>query len=262
MILRIIKYFKNEKKKIIIIEGPSWIFYSFIITCFFKIYYNNVFIIYRSHSVEYEIRKNNSSKIIKYLTKFMEDFVVNKSNIATSVSKKEKNIFKKYYKVNTYLFPNSINLQKLRSLKPIKKRNIPKKFILFCGSYDYKPNKEAIDFIISRLLAKLSRNEIYLVLTGNHKINFKNSRIYNLGFISKAELKYLHDKSICLFTPIKEGYGTRIKILEALTYNNRVVSTIKGIEGIEYQSNNNIKIVKNKNEMINQIIKFSKQKKK
>ena len=72
----------------------------------------------------------------------------------------------------------------------------------------------------------------------------------------------MHNKSICLFTPIKEGYGTRIKILEALAYNNRVVSTIKGIEGIEYQSNENIKIVKNKNEMINEIIKFSKFKKK
>lgn len=262
MIFRIIKYFKNEKKKFIIIEGPSWIFYSFIITCFFKNYYKNVFIIYRSHSVEYEIRKNNSSKIIQYLTRIMEDYVVNKSHIATSVSKKEKNIFKKYYKVETYLFPNSINLEKLKFLKPIKMKNIPKKFILFCGSYDYKPNKEAIDFIISKILPEISKYNICLVLTGNHKVDFQSSKIYNLGFISKAELKYLHNKSICLFTPIKEGYGTRIKILEALAYNNRVVSTIKGIEGIEYQSNENIKIVKNKIEMINKIIEFSKLKKK
>ena len=66
-----------------------------------------------------------------------------------------------------------------------------------------------------------------MVLTGNHKVDFQNTKIYNLGFVSKAELKYLHNKSICLFTPIKEGYGTRIKILEALAHNNRVVSTIK-----------------------------------
>jgi hypothetical protein len=262
MILRIIKYFKDEKKKMIIIEGPSWIFYSFVVIFFFRIYYKNVSIIYRSHSVEYEIRKKNSSKIIQYLTKIMENYVINKSTIATSVSKKEKNIFKKYYKKKTYLFPNSIDLEKLKFLKPIKKKNIPEKFILFCGSYDYKPNKEAIDFIRKEILTELIKKNIYLVLTGNHKINFEDTRIYNLGFISMGELKYLHNKSICLFTPIKEGYGTRIKILEALAYNNRIISTIKGIEGIEFQSNKNIKIVKHKKEMINQIIEFSKVKKK
>jgi hypothetical protein len=192
----------------------------------------------------------------------MENFVVNKSNIATSVSKKEKNIFKKYYNKETYLFPNSINLEKLKFLKPIKKKNIPEKFILFCGSYDYKPNKEAIDFIIKEILPELCRQNIYLVLTGDHQISFEDTGIYNLGFVNEGELKYLHNKSTCLFVPIKEGYGTRIKILEALAHNNRVISTVKGIEGIEFQSNKNIKVLKNKNEMINQIITFSKIKKK
>ena len=57
-------------------------------------------------------------------------------------------------------------------------------------------------------------------------------------------------KSICLLVPIFEGYGTRIKILEALIWNNRIISTEKGIEGINYEKNRGIIIANNK-------IKFS-----
>ena len=250
------------KKKILIIEGPSWIFYSFVFTLIFKFLFKDVFIVYRSHSIEYEIRKRNSSIIIAYLTKIMENFVINQSDISTSVSNREKKFFKKYYKVDTYLFPNSIDLEKMEKLRPVAKKNIPEKFILFCGSYDYQPNKYAIDFIEKEILPELIKKNIFLVLTGNHKKKIKSNNIYNLGFINKAELKYLHQKSICLFTPIKEGYGTRIKILEALAYRNRILTTKKGIEGIDYDTNKNIQIVYNKNDMIRRILKFSKQKKK
>ena len=54
--------------------------------------------------MEYEIRKNNSSKIIKYLTKIMEDYVINNSHIATSVSKKKK-IFLKILQGRDILIP-------------------------------------------------------------------------------------------------------------------------------------------------------------
>tara|TARA_A100001011_G_C14188111_1_gene790009 strand:- start:137 stop:1207 length:1071 start_codon:yes stop_codon:yes gene_type:complete len=261
IIIKLAKYFKDEKKKFIIIEGPSWIFYSFIIIFFFKTFYKNINIIYRSHSVEYEIRKNNSNLFIQYLTKAFENYVINNSDIATSVSSLEKNIFKKYYKAKTYLFPNSVDFKRLECLKMEKIKKIPKKFILFCGSYDYKPNKYAIDFIEKKILPKIEKKNIYLVLTGNHKKKFKNKNIINLGFVNNKKLKYLHYKSVCLFTPLKEGYGTRIKILEALVHKNRIITTKKGIEGISFSSNKNIKVLENKNKMIKLIEKFSTEKK-
>ena len=258
---QIMKYFKSSKKKILIIEGPSWIFYSFFLIILFKSVYKNIFIVYRSHSIEFEIRKRNSFFFIKILTKFFENYVIKKSNISTSVSKLEKKLFYRYYNKETYLFPNSINLKNLRSIKIKKINNIPKKFILFCGSYDYKPNKLAIDFIIKDILPSLENEQIYLVLTGNHKKSFNNKFILNLGFVKKTELKYLHKKSICLFTPITEGYGTRIKILEAIAWNNRVISTTKGIEGIEYTNQKNIIVTNNKKKMIKSIIKLVKKQK-
>ncbi len=262
LILAIKQYFQNEKKKILILEGPSWIFYSFVTILFFKYFQKNIFIIYRSHSIEYEIRKANSNLLICYLTNIFENFVINYSNISTSVSNKEKMGFKRLYNKNTYLFPNSLNIKKLKNFKEKKtKRKLPKKFILFSGSYDYRPNKVAIDYIIKYLIPELIKKKIFLVITGNHKIKFYSKNVINLNFVSTSELKYLHRKSICLLVPIFEGYGTRIKILEALIWNNRIISTEKGIEGINYEKNRDIIIANNKIKFLKAINLFQAKKK-
>ncbi len=245
------RYFHDEKKKILILEGPSWIFYSYILIIFFKFFQKDTFIVYRSHSVEYEIRKANSNILISQLTKIFENYVVNYSNVSTSVSLKEKFKFEKLYRKQTYLFPNSLNIKKLKNLKELKvKRTLPKKFIMFNGSYNYKPNKVAIDYIIKNLIPELIKQNIFLVLTGNHKTNFHSKYVINLSFVTTGELKYLHRKSICVLVPIFEGYGTRIKILEAMIWNNRIISTKKGIEGIKFKKTGNIIISNNKKKFL------------
>ena len=93
-------------------------------------------------------------------------------------------------------------------------------------------------------------------MTGNHKINFSNKNVINLNFVSSNELKYLHKNSICLIVPIFEGYGTRIKILEALIWNNKIISTKKGIEGIKFKKNKNIIISNNKKKILKAIDYF------
>ena len=65
-------------------------------------------------------------------------------------------------------------------------------------------------------------------------------------------------KSICLFVPIFEGYGTRIKILESLIWGNRIISTSKGIEGIDFLNNKNVLVCNKIQNMIQKIIEFSK----
>ena len=262
LLFKIIKYFKKEENKIVIIEGPSWIFYSFFVIIFLKIFYQKkLFLIYRSHSIEYEIRKNNSNLLIAILTNFFESYVVNKCDISTSVSKIEQLKFKKYYNCKTFLFPNSLDIERLKKIKPKNTKKIPEKFIFFSGSYDYHPNRIAINFIINKILPKLKKVNIKLVLTGHHNKKFNNEDVFNLGFISVNELKYMQKKSICLIVPIFHGYGTRIKILESIIWGNRIISTSKGIEGINYRNNKNIIVCNKLEKMVYAILKFSKLKK-
>ena len=120
LIFEIYKYLKLHKNKIIIIEGASWIFYSFITIIILKIILQNCKIIYISHSVESEIRKKYSNKLIYFVTKFLENLVFKFSNYSTSVSIKEKNKIFKLYKKNTQIYPNAVNIEEKR----IKKKNI------------------------------------------------------------------------------------------------------------------------------------------
>jgi glycosyltransferase involved in cell wall biosynthesis len=232
--IQVKKYFYNSKNSNIIIEGPSWIGYSFIFFILSKIFLSKTFFIYHSHSIEYEIRKNNSNFLISWLTRIMENYIFNNVNIATSVSLKERIKIKKLYNKKTVLLPNGIFLNKLKSKKKIV--SFPKRYIFYSGSYLYKPNKHAIDllnqFFMPRLIKKFP--DLKLVLTGGgYQQNYK--WLVNLNIVNKNYLIQLLKKSQLILVPIYEGYGTRVKIIEALMLGVPVISTPTGIDGIKYK---------------------------
>ena len=79
-----------------------------------KILIPKVFIIYHSHSVEYEIRRKNSNYLISFLTKIMENYIFNNADLATSVSINEKNKINNLYNKETVIFPNGVHIKKLK----------------------------------------------------------------------------------------------------------------------------------------------------
>ena len=234
MIFKISCYLKNAKKKLLIIEGASWIFYSFVVIFFFKIFSPKVKIVYISHSIESEIRKKFSNRLIFFLTKFLEKLVFKFSNVSTSVSNKEKERIKFLYNVQTILLPNGILLEQFK-----KEKLLSENYIIYIGSYSYKPNKDAIDYLNESIMPALVKEipNLKLVLTGGGFCK-KYSWIINKGIVSKKKLYNLVYFSKCLCVPLKFGSGTRIKIIEALSLGAVVISSKKGIEGIKLNSSN------------------------
>jgi glycosyltransferase involved in cell wall biosynthesis len=232
--LAVKKYLLNTKNPNIIIEGPSWIGYSFIFYIIIKLFLKKTFIIYHSHSIEYEIRKNNSFYFISFMTKIMEYFIFNNANVATTVSAKENIKIRNLYNKNTIILPNGLHLKKLNNTKS-NSINI-KKYILYSGSYLYGPNKQAINLLNSYFMPELLKKypNLKLVLTGGG-YNIKHKWLINLDIIKKNYLVKLLKNSELVLTPIYEGYGTRVKIIEALMLGVPVISSPKGIEGINYK---------------------------
>ena len=249
LICSVFLYLKNSKKKIIIIEGASWIFYSFIIFFSLKLFFLKSKIIYISHSIESEIRKKFSNIFIYLLTKYLERLMFKFVDIATSVSKYERSKIKKLYNVNTILYPNAINID-----YKVGKKKITEDYILYSGSYLYSPNKNAIDFLNNNIMPILlsKHPKIKLVLTGG---GFKKKYpwVINKNIIPKKELYNLIYHSKCLCIPLKFGSGTRIKIIEALSIGAIVISSLKGIEGIELNKKNPPFVLKNNKKFINTI---------
>ena len=258
LIMQIVKYLKNSNKKVVVIEGASWIFYSFIISISFKIFFSEVKIIYISHSIESEIRKKFSNVFIYFLTKCLEKLVFKYSDFTTSVSKFEKNKIKKLYNQNTILYPNAINAN-----YRFKKIKFKKKYIIYSGSYLYNPNKQAIDYLNHIIMPELVKKfpEVKLILTGGgYKKKFP--WLINKNVVPKQELYNLIYNSICMCVPLKFGSGTRVKIIEALSLGSIVISSKKGIEGIELLNKKPPYIFNNTKSFLKILINVIKNKKK
>ena len=234
LIFKVFEYLRRANKKIVIIEGASWIFYSFIVLFSFKVLLPDSKIIYISHSIESEIRKKYSNSFIFFLTRCLEKLVFKYSDLATSVSKIEKNKIKQLYNQRTILYPNALTIN-----YKIEKRILLNDYIIYSGSYLYKPNKVAIDYLNKKIMPTVLNNfpNLKLVLTGGG-FDKKFPWIINIGIVPKKKLYNLiyHSKFMCI--PLKFGSGTRIKIIEALSIGTIVLSTEKGIEGLELNKKN------------------------
>ena len=255
-IIKILKYLKKEKTKIVIIEGPSWIGYSIISLLLLKLFSPSIKIIYHSHSIEYEVRKMMSNVVITKISKVLEKYVFKFADLATSVSDIEKNKIESLYNVKCVIFENGIS-EKILKFK--KKKILNYNYLIYTGSYKYLPNKLAIDYIVDFLMPKIIKKypQLKLVLTGG---GFEKKRkfILNLGIVTKSKLLNLIYNSEMMIVPLTNGTGTRIKIIEGLLIGANILSTNKGIEGINIKNNNyKFPIIVKKNkfyEMIDKLV--------
>ena len=95
--------------------------------------------------------------------------------------------------------------------------------------------------------------KLKLILTGGG-FNKNTSQIINVGIVSKQKLLNLIFNSNLMVLPINKGTGTRIKIIEAMLVGAKILTTKKGIEGIEYKKNE-FPVVQNKKYFFKYIIK-------
>jgi hypothetical protein len=249
------KFLRKYDKKIIIIEGASWIGYSYFFIKLVNIFFSDAILIYHAHNIEYELRKNKNSFLIAYLSKIFEKNVYKLTNFSTVVSKIDQKKIKNIYNVNSYIFSNGISKKKLLIRKP--KFKIPKKFVIFSGSYSYFYNKLAIDKIIYDIMPKiLKKYNMKLIITGQDfpKNKFK-SYFFVKNFINldKKELNYLIKNSQFMLAPMHKSPGTKLKIIETLLLGANLITSREGMTGIKIIKNSNLFIYSNEKQLFNYI---------
>lgn len=183
----------------------------------------------------------------------------------------EKKYLPKYKQINVVSDNDKKNLSKLfKTKKIITVPNGIEKFeflnnnpsdtikLGYIGSFSHPPNKTAFLYFTNKIAPLLEKNKIkyqYYLAGNNNKIEQKN--VINLGFV--PNIKDFFNKIDILITPISAGSGSRIKILEALGFGKKILSSKIGAEGISVKTNL-ISICNNPQEYINEIKKFSKTK--
>ena len=131
--------------------------------------------------------------------------------------------------------------------------------ILFCGSLDYFPNKEGLNWFYSQVFPLVRKSHPSLILTVVGKI--QNTAGYedlindpSVNFIGGVDsVNEYYKKSALAIVPLKHGSGTRLKILEAMSMGCPVVSTSIGASGLVYECGKHLMIGDNSEDFASKI---------
>lgn len=155
-----------------------------------------------------------------------------RAEIATSIGSSEKAV----------AAANGVDPERFAFLP--KRKN--QKKILLLGGMDYAPNLDAATYFLRDVFPIIRRDEpeASLLLVGREL-----SKLDNLAELPGVEchesvpevLPWFYEADL-LAVPLRQGAGTRIKVLEAMAAGLPVVTTSKGCEGIEVTHGNEILI--------------------
>jgi len=114
--------------------------------------------------------------------------------------------------------------------------------LLFVGTLGYYPNQDAMRYFCAKILPILQqraehsfRVDIVGAYPPESLQRLKSREVCVIGTVCDVQPWY--EECHAVIVPIRAGGGSRIKILEAFSYQRPVITTSIGIEGIEAESN-------------------------
>ena len=162
---------------------------------------------------------------------------------------------------NAFLVPYGIELKEMpqdvqqQKEKVYLKHDIPKdsKLIFFNGALSYKPNTEALQFILDEINPLLFQQENFnyrILICGkelpasfNQLKSYAGKNIIYAGFVDDVS-EYFKAADVFL-NPVITGGGVKTKAIDAIGYGVTVVSCITGAAGINLPACGNKLIIVN-----------------
>lgn len=235
--------FNDIKPDFVIVELPQMI--GVLPSCIKKSHR----VILEQHNIEYRalrsiavgdepLLKKIAYRIVanqmeKYESKiYNADFI----QMYTFVSREEKRFFEEKYRLfNTLLMPIGANTSSFPKITHSHN-------ILFVGKMSYQPNEDAALFLVKKVFPiikeKIVDAKLYLVgKDPSEKLRSSASGgdIIVTGTVDNLDEYY--NLADLVVVPIMTGGGVNVKLIEALSHGKFVVTTPKGIEGTDFQSN-------------------------
>ena len=122
------------------------------------------------------------------------------------------------------------------------------KIVLFHGYLNHSPNREAVrmiqDYVAPMVGAR--RQDVKFLLCGTSMPLFEHGNLRSLGFVDDLD-RVLSIADIGI-VPIEQGAGVRLKVLDYMRAGIPIVSTKKGIEGLEIRNREEALVVEHVNQ--------------
>jgi sugar transferase (PEP-CTERM/EpsH1 system associated) len=136
--------------------------------------------------------------------------------------------------------------------------------LLFCGSLDMYPNQEAMKYFFDAIWPSLrSRHEsVEIYIVGRQPPDWLKAQaalddqVHLTGFVDDVR-PYFEKATICV-CPIREGGGTRLKILDSLAMGVPVIGTSFACSGLNLQHDRDLVMADSADEFVRQIVRLLK----
>lgn len=202
-------------------------------------------IIYNSHNAELELAKQihpENKDLLKIVEK-MESRILSQAKEITYCSELDFSHIKNYYDKNIQgaYIPNGTLLQdKINYNNRLRSRDI-----IFVGS-GHPPNKVAAKFLVS--IAN-DLPEFNIIIIGGAGNAIKSSLISNnvqiVGHVDDKTLDKYFKNSFAFINPMREGSGTHLKMMKALSYGIPIISSDVGARGFTNQEKSDAMLIAN-----------------
>jgi len=252
-IVQIRNILKNEQIDLIQITHPSG---AFIIKLLCFIYKMKIPIVYDAHNVESHFIKetfllSQRHSFLEHILVFTYTRLLDQIAIkywidyVNTVSLKDRDVFIQEFGINPDkidVIPSGCHIKNTHSSKSqctIRNDfgiNSDTIIIFFHGSFTHPPNRKAFEIIQDLIAPSFEQRKNILFLVGGSKFpKFVEKNIVSLGFIDNLyDVLSIADIAI---VPLKHGAGTKLKIFDYFSVGLPVITTKKGIEGIEAINN-------------------------
>lgn len=190
------------------------------------------------------------NKIFVYFIRLIEIYYYEKRYLPKfttvySVSNNDKNQLKKMFNLKKVINIDN-GIEKVNFIKTTNKKSKQINLGLI-GSFNHPPNKYSFNYFLNEIAPLLEKEKIdyrfYLAGKNNSdevkdliksSLLIDKNRIIDLGFVDES-IDFFKKIDI-LVTPIFSGSGSRIKILEALGFGKKIISSPIGAEGINIKT--------------------------
>lgn len=113
----------------------------------------------------------------------------------------------------------------------------------FIGSLDFRPNQEAVAWIVDKLWPRLPEARLFIAGSGAPDWLRNRARGQNIEFLGEvADAQAFLRRMSVVIAPLFAGGGMRIKVLEAMALAKPIVATTLGAGGIEVENGRDILI--------------------
>ena len=224
---------------VMVLEGASWVVFHWLLLKRVREALPNVRIVFHSHNVEYDLRRQKHGRAVRALTYWAEKLLLKNADVAFACSAVDAQRYQQLYGVKVDVMPNGVDVAAFDAVTPADVGRIRTGYdlsgpmILFMGSYAYKPNREALDFLVESVMPGVFEAipSARLVVTGGD-MPLARPWLKCLGMLPSEDIAPLVRAADIGVASIFSGSGTRLKILEYLAAGLAVVSTRKGAEGL------------------------------